>query len=99
MTKENSGNGTTLIRERKKQLSLKEMQQAVGGYIEIAFDDGKTQIICNEEGKLVNLPINITATKIWEEKLREQYKNPSFALTQDVLVGDVLICEGKATLK
>ncbi len=98
MTKENSGNGTTLFKETEKKLTLKEMQGAVGGYIQVAFDNGKTQIICNEEGKLANLPINVTATKIWEEKLREQYKNPSFALIHDVLVGDVLICEGKALL-
>ena len=98
MKRENSGNGTTLFRESEKKLSLKEMQKAVGGYIEVAFDDGKTQIICNEGGKLARLPINATATKIWEEKLREQYKNPSFTLIHDVLVGDVLICEEKALL-
>lgn len=38
---------------------LETLQQAVGGYIETAhyFDD-PIEIICNEEGKLHNLPLN-----------------------------------------
>ena len=38
---------------------LKDLQRIVGGYIEVACrnSDG-TVIICNEEGKLLNLPFN-----------------------------------------
>ena len=36
---------TKIISDR--ELSLKEMQDIVGGYIEVAYDDGKMQIICN----------------------------------------------------
>lgn len=38
---------------------LEALQEIVGGYIECAvhFDDGAT-VICNEEGKLMGLPIN-----------------------------------------
>lgn len=36
-----------------KDLTLKEMQDFVGGYIENVGN-----VICNEDGKMLNLPIN-----------------------------------------
>ena len=39
--------------------SLAGMQQTVGGYIEaIALDDQGTCLVCNETGKIDNLPLN-----------------------------------------
>ena len=39
--------------------SLEGMQKTVGGYIEaIALDDQGTCLICNEEGKINDLPLN-----------------------------------------
>lgn len=38
--------------------SLKALQKAVGGYIEVVYNDDDTIIICNEEGKLQGLPGN-----------------------------------------
>ena len=39
--------------------SLEGMQQTVGGYIEaIALDDQGTCLVCNENGKINNLPLN-----------------------------------------
>ena len=38
---------------RRKQMNLKQMQNFVGGYIEFVGN-----IICNEDGKLKDLPIN-----------------------------------------
>lgn len=62
-----------------KEFSLEEMQSAVGGYIEI-LDIGHAKdhffMIVNEEGKLRNLPINMTATAL--AKI-------------DLIVGDVLV--------
>ena len=38
---------------------LDDLQAAVGGYIEcIYMEDGKTILICNEEGKINGLPLN-----------------------------------------
>ena len=78
------------IYKKDKKMSLEEMQQKVGGYIEIAYDDGETQIICNEEGKLIGLPINEEATYLWEKVLGYS--------PVDVLVGDCLILTEKARL-
>ena len=76
--------------KKDKKMSLEEMQQKVGGYIEVAYDDGETQIICNEEGKLIGLSINDEATSLWEKLLGHS--------PMDVLVGDCLILTEKARL-
>ena len=44
--------GTVTARSR---MFLEEMQEFVGGYIEIVGN-----VICNEEGRLKNLPLNRT---------------------------------------
>ena len=80
-----------------KEPTLKEMQEFVGGYIQVAYDDGKTQIICNEEGKLLELPLNKKATSFWEKQLM----NSSFYEPlggQDFIAGNALILQGKARL-
>tara|TARA_R110002051_G_scaffold325794_1_gene431364 strand:+ start:2127 stop:2417 length:291 start_codon:yes stop_codon:yes gene_type:complete len=48
---------------------LEELQALVKGYIELVpcTETGKLMII-NEEGKLLNLPLNIMATKLMEYK-------------------------------
>ena len=82
-----------IIVRNSEQMTLKEMQDAVGGYIEIVYDDGDMQIVCNEEGKLMDLPENEKATDIWWDKLDAQGKS-----TLDYLVGNVLILQGTARM-
>jgi hypothetical protein len=49
----------------KDEPTLKEAQDFVGGYVEgITFPNGDYMII-NEEGKLINLPLNVEATALW----------------------------------
>ena len=44
--------------------SLENLQKAVGGYIEtVTFDNGVV-LICNEEGKLRDMPYNFTTRKL-----------------------------------
>mgnify|MGYP003150280313 CR=1 FL=1 len=78
----------TIFKEEK--LSLSEAQKLIDGHIEIAYDDGKTQIVCNEEGKLFGLPYNKRATFMWASLLG--------GIPNDHLVGDVLILTKKARL-
>lgn len=62
---------------------LEELQSIVGGYIEIVWlPNGKIMVI-NEEGKLMNLPENVNATKIYHS---------TFGYN-DLIVGDVLLCD------
>lgn len=62
-------------------LTLQEMQEIVGGYIEITHADGLPKdvvIVCNEEGKLQNLPQNMWITRGGAE---------------DLLVGTFFVCK------
>lgn len=69
-----------------KTFSLKELQEIVGGYIEITYistDEGERLMVLNEEGKLIGLHTNYEATELYN-KNRESF---------DVIAGDVLVCE------
>jgi hypothetical protein len=55
------GTKTELIGTKGKQkaLTLKQMQEAVGGYIEHVYDPaGKLLMVINEEGQYIDAPIN-----------------------------------------
>ena len=55
-----------IIEDSKDEPNLKEAQKFVGGYVEgITFPNGDYLII-NEEGKLMQLPLNEEATKLWK---------------------------------
>lgn len=62
---------------------LEELQEIVGGYIEIIrLNDGKI-IIVNEEGLMQGLPVNIEATNI----LRRDHS------TAQYIVGNAIVCD------
>ena len=68
-------NGTTF--------ELEEIQEIVGGYIEIIrLKDGRI-IVVNEEGLNLNLPVNIEATNI----LRRDHS------TTQYIVGTAIVCD------
>ena len=63
--------------------TLEEMQQLVGGLIEIVpLADGRILVI-NEEGKLHDLPVNVAATNHF------LVQRAAFS----TIVGDALLCE------
>lgn len=45
-----------------KYFTLKELQSAVGGYIEIIYLSNGMQMVVNEEGRILGLPVNKQAT-------------------------------------
>ena len=60
-----------IIENKKDEPNLKEAQAFVGGYVEgITFPNGDYLII-NEEGKLLDLPVNEEATKLWRATFTE----------------------------
>jgi hypothetical protein len=65
-----------------RDFSLKELKEIVGGYIEI-INLGDDYMVVNEVGKLIGLPFNPKATRIYQH----------FTRIDDYIVGDVLICE------
>ena len=71
----------TTARPKGKAWSLEEMQEIVGGWIEIVPTlDGRLMIL-NEEGKLDGLPANSKATALFGD--------------HDVIVGTVLVTDPK----
>ena len=44
--------------------TLKALQEAVGGYIETVTLDNGVVLICNEEGKLRDMPYNFTVRRM-----------------------------------
>lgn len=68
--------------DRKNELSV--LQDAVGGWIEMVDMGANGALWCNEEGKLMNLPMNKRATYMW-------WTMVPAARGVDVLCGDVMV--------
>lgn len=66
-----------------KKLTLEEMQEFVGGLIELVYLKNGDHLIINEEGLLLQLPQNQEASMIAEQ----------------MIVGNALILKGKARLE
>jgi hypothetical protein len=78
-------------RETDTLPTLTEMQQAVGGYIELIprferYEGLNCAVFGDEEGKLKGKPVNEQATKKWAQN----FPGP----INDVLVGDIFVIVG-----
>lgn len=60
-----------------KDFKLKELQEIVHGYVELVNFSPTEYMVVNEEGHLIDLPLNPSATILYKK---------------DLIVGDVLIC-------
>jgi len=68
--------------------SLKNLQNTVGGYIETVTLDNGLVLICNEEGRLRNMPYNFTLRFL-------HYFNPTDAVEvrpYQMIFGTVIAC-------
>ena len=84
-----------IIEDSKHEPNLKAAQEFVGGYVEgITFPNGDYLII-NEEGKLIGLPINKEATKLW----RATFTKDKYAFGYDDFVVGPAILIKKDALK
>ena len=66
--------------ENGSDFSLGELQNIVGGLVEMIPYGTNELMVLNEEGKLIDLPVNNVATDL--------------VCGMDVIVGDVLLCKG-----
>lgn len=71
--------------DRKDELNV--LQEAVGGWIEAVDTGANGTMWVNEEGKLMNLPINKRATYLW-------WTLVPAARGRDMLCGDVVVTGG-----
>lgn len=64
--------------------NLKGLNDAVGGYIELVRLDDNTNMYLNEDGKMLNLPVNTAANRV------VAYMNPGLR-ENDFIVGQVVL--------
>ena len=76
-----NGEEITVLPKNKTDFKLDELQNYVGGIIEIVRTKDNKMMVINEEGKINELPMN--------EKATDLYIHSDF----DFIVGDVLICD------
>jgi hypothetical protein len=69
----------------ESEQELKSLQNAVGGYVQVIELEDDFTMWVNEEGKLLNLPVNEIATVIWEVR---------FGIGTDIICGDVVFTGG-----
>jgi hypothetical protein len=80
-----SGEITEVTPHNEKYFSLKEVQEYVGGYVEL-FRVGNKQYLFNEEGTLLDLPYNQVATEFFAKDCKQEVVG---------LVGNVLILDNE----
>ena len=82
-----------IIEDSKDEPNLKEAQEFVGGMVEgITFPNGDYLII-NEEGKLMQLPLNPEATTLW----RATFTKDKYAFGyDDFVVGPAILIKKQA---
>ena len=84
-----------IIKDQKDEPDLKAAQKFVGGMVQgIEFPNGDYLII-NEEGKLMQLPLNVEATKLW----RSTFTKDKYAFGYDDFVVGPAILIKKDALK
>ena len=86
-------NEFVIIDDKKNEPTLKAAQDFVGGYVEgITFPNGDYLII-NEEGKLMGLPLNEKASKLW----KETFDNDNYVTGRDdFVVGPAILIKKQA---
>lgn len=70
-----------------KKFTLEELQNFVGGYIQIINLPANKLLVVNEEGRLYKLPVNEKATAL------AQYCNAILPI--DYIVGDAVLIQSK----
>ena len=81
---------TIYLSDEDGEPTLKAMQEAVGGFIEVVYAEYGDQIILDEEGRLKGKPINEDASEHW---LGDRWDNDTANI-----VGDAIVLSGKARL-
>lgn len=66
-----------------KYFTLRELQEIVGGLIEMVYLKNKRVMVVNEEGKILGLDLNVEATEIVSTEIG----------MFDIIVGTALVCE------
>ena len=82
-----------IIENKKDEPQYKEVSKFVGGMVEcVSFPNGDL-LLLNEEGKLMQLPLNPEATALW----RATFDNDNFITgRKDIVVGPAILIKKNA---
>lgn len=77
----------------------KKLREIIGGWIEyvhVLYKDKPTYMVVNEEGALMQLPVNLKATEIYHEATRRRTGMSKRAAMGSLawIYGDVVVLEG-----
>ena len=82
-----------IIADKKDEPKYKEVSKFVGGMVEcVQFPNGDL-LLLNEEGKLINLPLNPEATALWRATFT---KDKYLFRHDDFVVGPAILIKAKA---
>ena len=81
------------IKRETERPSLEDMQEFVGGRIELVYLSNGDHLVINEEGLVDGLPINQKATNIWWNDLGLDRSGIDIQRVPP-LVGDIILVEG-----
>lgn len=70
------------------RFTLEELQEMVGGYVQLITLPSGRELWMNEDGKNIGLPVNTLATLLW----RYVYRNYDIG-AEDWVAGNVLYCD------
>ncbi len=82
-----------LITDKKDEPDYKAVSKFVGGMVEVVSFPNGDLLLLNEEGKLMGLPLNEKASKLW----KDTFDNDNYITgRKDYVVGPAILIKAKA---
>ena len=82
-----------LITDKKDEPDYKAVSKFVGGMVEVVMFPNGDLLLLNEEGKLMGLPLNEKASKLW----KETFDNDNYITGRnDFVVGPAILIKKQA---
>ena len=94
MTKQNTQTAEfKLITDKKDEPDYKAVSKFVGGMVEVVTFPNGDLLLLNEEGKLMGLPLNEKASKLW----KDTFDNDNYITGRDdFVVGPAILIKKQA---
>ena len=82
-----------IIDDKKNEPQYKAVSDFVGGMVEVVQFPNGDLLLLNEEGKLIGLPVNEKASKLW----KDTFDNDNYVTGRnDFVVGPAILIKAKA---
>ena len=82
-----------LITDKKDEPDYKAVSKFVGGMVEVVSMPNGDLLLLNEEGKLMGLPLNEKASKLW----KDTFDNDNYITgRKDYVVGPAILIKAEA---